>query len=91
MNCPILLLLLVLDIMRNMIYFSNQSFNIPWVYIPVSMIRYTSFLNEACNFYANGVLMKSHVQVAASTTLFAIPLVTLCGGFIASLSRNIVS
>ena len=36
------------------------------------MVCNTSFLNKAWNFYVKGVLMNSHVQVAASPIRFAI-------------------
>ena len=55
--------------------------------------KYTDvFYNETWDFYVKGVLMKSHVQVAASPILFAIDaLGDFLMRFIAALLWDIVS
>ena len=66
------------------------SFDIDHGYFRLGMVRNTFFSSKAWTFYVNGMLMKSHVQVAASPILFAIVLENVLVGFTVSSSIDLV-
>ena len=54
------------------------------------MVRNTLFSSKAWTFYVNGMLMESHVQVAASPIIFAIVLENVLVGFTVPSSIDLV-